>query len=451
MYTVLRISWLNLIRDKAALALTFLLPIAFFSIFAVIFGGMMGEGGRLPTVQVIVVDEDQSSASARFAEAVEDESALTLVAPPADELDGQWTVEAAQQAVRQGKAAVAIIIPQGFGETFGTFSPDAVPAQLYYDEANPVAPQMVSGLMQKAAMTAAPDLFIERGLDMLDQYGGGLTATQRTAMDAFLSRLREWLNQTNAAKDSETEAASDSNANNDAAVFTGPVRVVMAGIRQAEQKQQQRRSIIAFYAAGIGVMFLLFSVTGAGGTLLEEEESGALERVLMSNVGMTKLLLGKWLFISMMGMAQLTIMFIWGWAVFGLELWTAKHVAGFAVMTVLTATAASGFGMMLAAACRSRNQLNGMSTVVILVMSALGGSMIPRFVLAQDPLMEKLGLLTFNAWALDGYHKVFWYELASDSLLQSLLRLWPQALVLIALAIVFLCIARLLARRWEAV
>src|SRR5690606_24058237 len=134
-------------------------------------------------------------------EAVEDESALTLVAPPADELDGQWTVEAAQQAVRQGKAAVAIIIPQGFGETFGTFSPDAVPAQLYYDEANPVAPQMVSGLMQKAAMTAAPDLFIERGLDMLDQYGGGLTATQRTAMDAFLSRLREWLNQTNAAKD----------------------------------------------------------------------------------------------------------------------------------------------------------------------------------------------------------------------------------------------------------
>src|SRR5690606_27931009 len=166
MYTVLRISWLNLIRDKAALALTFLLPIAFFSIFAVIFGGMMGEGGRLPTVQVIVVDEDQSSASARFAEAVEDESALTLVAPPADELDGQWTVEAAQQAVRQGKAAVAIIIPQGFGETFGTFSPDAVPAQLYYDEANPVAPQMVSGLMQKAAMTAAPDLFIERGLDM---------------------------------------------------------------------------------------------------------------------------------------------------------------------------------------------------------------------------------------------------------------------------------------------
>jgi hypothetical protein len=41
------------------------------------------------------------------------------------------------------------------------------------------------------------------------------------------------------------------------------------------------------YAAGIGVMFLLFSMAGAAGSLLEEEETGTLERVLTSNVGMT--------------------------------------------------------------------------------------------------------------------------------------------------------------------
>ena len=42
----------------------------------------------------------------------------------------------------------------------------------------------------------------------------------------------------------------------------------------------------------------------------------------------------------------------------------------------------------------------------LLMMSALGGSMFPRFLMSEK--MQKLGLLTFNGWALDGYVKVFW-------------------------------------------
>jgi len=40
----------------------------------------------------------------------------------------------------------------------------------------------------------------------------------------------------------------------------------------------QQHSMVAYYAAGIGVMFLLFSMAGAGGALIEEQESGTLER-----------------------------------------------------------------------------------------------------------------------------------------------------------------------------
>ena len=37
--TLLTAGWLNLSRDRVALALTFVLPILFFSIFAAVFGG----------------------------------------------------------------------------------------------------------------------------------------------------------------------------------------------------------------------------------------------------------------------------------------------------------------------------------------------------------------------------------------------------------------------------
>ena len=56
--------------------------------------------------------------------------------------------------------------------------------------------------------------------------------------------------------------------------------------------------------------------------------------------------------------------------------------------------------------------------------------------------MQKVGLLTFNAWALDGYLKVFWRQ-------PPMWELWPQVLVLSRLTVVFLGIARMLARRWE--
>lgn len=93
----------------------------------------------------------------------------------------------------------------------------------------------------------------------------------------------------------------------------------------------------SFYAAGVGVMFLLFSCAGAGGSLIEEEESGTLRRLISSRAGMTGVLLGKWLFITMMGVLQLCLMFTWGAVMFGLPL--LPHLPGFLIVTLFTAPA----------------------------------------------------------------------------------------------------------------
>jgi len=116
-----------------------------------------------------------------------------------------------------------------------------------------------------------------------------------------------------------------------------------------------------------------------------------------------------------------------------------QHIPGFLVMTVITAAAAAALGMVLATLARTRAQLSGFSTILILTMSALGGSMFPRFLMSES--MQKVGLLTFNAWALDGYLKVFWRN-------APLWQLWPQVLVLSTLTVMFLGTARVLARRW---
>ena len=417
--TLLRVSWTNLKRDRVAQALTFMLPILFFSIFASVFGNQ----GRDTTsrVRIAVVDEDGSELSRRIVAGLQQETALRvrLTGDPQD-TGAPLTRAAAEQLVRNGDVPVAVILPKGIGASGTAFArdPAAPRIQLLADVSDPVAPQMVNGLLQKVSMTAAPDLMMRGGLNQFEKYAGALTPDQRSAVDAWLPRLKD-----------QSSGASTGNA---ASAFG-------IGIETVDVMRQGRNDgLVSFYAAGVGVMFLLFSVSGAGGTLLDEVDSGTLDRVLSTRVGMTGLLLGKWIFIAGIGILQLTVMFLWGRLAFGLDLFS--HLPGFFVMTAVTAAAAAGFGLLLATIARTRAQLSAMSTIIILTMSALGGSMFPRFLMSET--MQKLGLLTFNGWALDGYLKVFWRDVP-------VWQLWPQVLVLVALAALFLGLARTFARRWE--
>ncbi|MFM7056768.1 MAG: ABC transporter permease [Planctomycetota bacterium] len=195
---------------------------------------------------------------------------------------------------------------------------------------------------------------------------------------------------------------------------------------------------IAMYAAGIAVLFLLFACTGHAGTMLDEAESGTLDRILASHAGLLQILGGKWLGIFLMGCLQLTVMFVFADAVFGIEL--RRHAVGFLVMAVCTSAATSGFALLLATLCRSRAQLNAAATVIILSMSAIGGSMIPRFVMSER--MKELGRWSFNAWALDGFQKVFWFR-------APVAELQTEAGVLLGSALVMAVLTLLFSGRWK--
>ena len=418
--TILKLGWLNLTRDRVAQALTFLLPILFFSIFASVFGGQNSGTSR---IRVAVVDEDRSALSARIVAGLEKEKGLrTRSTANADGSGGPLDRAAGEALVKNGALPVVVVIPKGLGESFATsgFGGGGPRIQLLADVSDRIAPPMVEGLLQKVTMTAAPDLMMQGGMAQFEKHAGALTPQQRAAVDQWLPTLK--------AQSSSSGTAAGG----------GPMGVGV-DVVDVLGSSSRRGQMISFYAAGIGVMFLLFSMVGAaGGALLEEVEAGTLERVLSTRAGMTGVLFGKWLFLMLMGSLQLFVMFLFGFAVFKLPLF--DHLGGFAVMTVFTAAAAAALGLVLATIARTRAQLSGFSTILILTMSALGGSMFPRFLMSET--MQKFGLLTFNGWALDGYLKVFWYQ-------ASLIQLWPQLLVLGTLAVVLLALARVLARRWE--
>lgn len=419
---IVRTAIVSLRRDRGALALSFILPVVFFSIFAVIFGGRRS---TTPKVTLLVVDEDHSSVSERLVEGLKQEGSLVVETRPAPVKGAEqpeYTAATAEADVKRGTAPVAVIIPHGFGAnpiSFGPPDANRPKIQLLEDRSDVVAPQVVSGLLQKIAMTSLPEVMAEQGSRYIDQFAGGLTREQRNRIAQSLAYLR---------KQQDSGATASSNGSGG----------IVAVTSRAVVGQNKNNPMVSFYAAAIGVMFLLFTASGAAGALLDEAESGTLDRVLSSRVTMTRLMLGKLTFNSLLAFSQLVLMFLWGWAVFRLDFWS--HIPGFIVMGVSSALAVAAFGILLASICRTRAQLGALSTLVILVMSSIGGSMFPRFLMPES--MQKAGLLTINAWAIDGFTKIFWRD-------EPVSHLWPQVLVLLAIAVVLFGIARRVARRWE--
>lgn len=423
-FAVARTHFAKLKRDRAALVLSFVLPVVFFTVFAALFSGGSSRAAtrRIP---LVVVDEDRSVNSQRFVQALKREQGLRVIeetkdggakAPPAD-------AAAAEAMVRAGDVPLALVVPKGFGASPIGFGPGAggPTLRILADTSDPIAPQVLSGLLQKVAMTAMPDVMAQRGIEQVDRWGGDLTPEQKTALQRNVDALRR-----------ETGAGAAAAGGAGAGLVPVEVRDVLG--------EKKKSPGVEVTAAGLGVMFLLFSAAGAGGALIEEVESGTLDRVLSTRVTMGELLLGKLLYLATVAVAQLTVMFVWGEIFFGLEL--HRHVPGFLVMAAVTAFAASAFGLVLAALSRTRMQLVALSNMVILVMSALGGSMYPRFLMSEG--VQKAGLITLNAWAIDGFMKVFWRD-------EPILALWPQVLFLTAAAALLFALARRLARRWEAV
>jgi ABC-type multidrug transport system permease subunit len=158
---------------------------------------------------------------------------------------------------------------------------------------------------------------------------------------------------------------------------------------------------------GTAIMMLLFSIAAIGGGLLDEKEAGTLKRLLIAPVKPLDILLAKMSTAMVVSILQLTTMFVFAWLAFGLPIF--MDVFSMILLILCISFAVSSFGVFLVSTVKTRQQLQGMSTIIIILMSAIGGSMIP--ISMMPAFMQKIAVISVNYWGIEGFFDIFWRQL----------------------------------------
>ena len=98
----------------------------------------------------------------------------------------------------------------------------------------------------------------------------------------------------------------------------------------------------------------------------------------------------------------------------------------------------AGLALGMVSVTRSRDQAQLVSTFLILLLAAVGGAMVPRFLM--PPWLQTMGLFVPPTWAIDAYQALLWRDAEWTSL-------YPAWGVLVGTGLAGLVLAHVMARQ----
>ncbi len=177
-------------------------------------------------------------------------------------------------------------------------------------------------------------------------------------------------------------------------------KVFQSGDTQLSRPSAVQQSVPAW------LLFAMFFITvPLSNTLLEERAQGTLSRLRSLGVRKWQLLLGKVVPYFVVNCLQAAVLLALGRylmpALGGEALTISGSIWALLLVAASASLAAISYAMLVANLARTTEQATLVTGVCNLIMAALGGVMVPRFVM--PPAMQQLSDLSPMSWGLQGF------------------------------------------------
>jgi ABC-2 type transport system permease protein len=384
-----------LLRDKHGLIALFIMPTLFILVMTMALRDAFSPGITVD-VGYVIVDLDQSPHSQALSKRLAKGATFKLQALAGD----AQTPETARDGIRQGHHALALVLPKGFGSRLltpaGADGQASEPITLLVDPTLNPALQLAFRNQVMAALGAL------RADELTHRAGKlfGLPATNSTTE-------RDW-----------------------------PDEITSVAVRN-DQSIKPPSSVQQNVPAWL-IFAMFFVVIPISSIFIIERQQGTLQRLRSMGVPFHLLLTGKLLPFFVVNQLQAVLMVLVGLFVvplFGSEALEMPGGAGLLnwwAVSVAVSLAAVAWALLVASIARTSEQATIVGGVSNILMGAIGGVMVPKFVMPA--FMQKLAALSPMAWGLDGFHTVMLRHGSFADLLPSLLPLLAFATLALALA-----------------
>ena len=145
-----------------------------------------------------------------------------------------------------------------------------------------------------------------------------------------------------------------------------------------------------------------------------------MRRLLTTPVARMEIILGHFLAMFLMILAQLAVLILFGQLLLGVEY--LREPLGSLLMLLITAFWAASLGLLIGIFARTEEQIVIYTIGIMLVLSGLGGAWMPLEFTSKA--FQTVGHLLPTAWAIDGFENIVVRGLGFSSVLQ------PAAIVL---------------------
>ena len=358
-------------RDKPALIMMLLAPFLLTIGLGFVSGRFSGGSNTgVSNIPVIIVNLDEGQLGRSLVEVFASDQLAELITPM-QETDP----EVAKKSIDDDKASAAIIIPAGFTESVIPSNPQnpgqVVQIDLYTNPTRPTSAGVIKTIVDE--FISQVEVGRVTGEVVVTQLlGNGLIQPQDAMQIAMETGIQ------GAADAVSTQSITLKTSSNDG----GEVKF----------------DILAYMAPGMALMFLMFTVTNGGRSLLTEQIQGTLPRILVSPTRSSQVLGGKIFGIFLTGTAQMLILILASSLFFQIKWGDPVAVL---ILVIASVVGAVGWGLILTSIIKTPGQVSAIGTALMLIFGILGGSFVNREILPD--WLKTLSLISPNAWGLDGF------------------------------------------------
>jgi len=372
-----------LLRDKRAFSTLFIMPIAFILVMTLALQGVFDSGGSDNPIDLLIVNQDLGTIAAQVITDLHSASGLTII----DENEDQsLTQTVAEDMITAGTYSIALVFPSDFSASITNAAGDPLAEKamvsFIVDPAagsQLIAPVkgLVEGYIERTASEIQTPILIQQGFD-------AMASAAPADQAGFISNLGS---QFTTQIDSSVDSAS-SNLGYDTQIVTPAKYESSRTPTSAEQN-----------VPGYTIYGVFFIITIISTSLFREKNEGTLLRLQAAPISRAAILMGKLLPYYLINLIQIALMLMVGVVVFHISL--GNYPLALIPLSLATAAAATGMGLLITSLGKTQEQVGSLSTILSIVLSALGGLMVPLYVMPE--FMQKLALAIPHAWALNGF------------------------------------------------